>query len=112
VRTWRHPWRREPGLAGPSGTEGAWGQRFHPALIAVAVLRRQLGASSGKPSSLVAKKLAIADRYAVGGNWYKGTVEAAPGSSLRFIGRGGQILGVIGENGARGWSQPFFISWR
>jgi hypothetical protein len=49
------------------------------------VLGRQLGASSGKPSPLVAKKVAITDRYAVGGNWYKGTLEAAPGSSLRFI---------------------------
>jgi hypothetical protein len=61
------------------------------------------------------------------------TVEAAPGSSLDFIGRDGHVLKavaastasyqvrgdegyvrveVIGENGARGWSQPFFISWR
>jgi hypothetical protein len=61
------------------------------------------------------------------------TAEAVPGSSLRFIGRGGHILKdvsassgsfqvrgdegyvrveAIGENGAKGWSQPFFISWQ
>jgi hypothetical protein len=61
------------------------------------------------------------------------TAEAAPGSSLRFIGRGGRLLKAvsastgsyqvsgdegyvrveaIGENGAKGWSQPFFINFR
>jgi hypothetical protein len=61
------------------------------------------------------------------------TAEAAPGSSLRFMGRGGRLLKAvaastgsyqvsgyegyvrveaIGENGAKGWSQPFFISWQ
>ena len=61
------------------------------------------------------------------------SAEAAPGSSLHFIGRDGHVLKavaastgsyqvrgdegyirveVIGENGAKGWSQPFFISWR
>ena len=61
------------------------------------------------------------------------TAEASTGTSLRFIGRGGQLLKVvsassgsyqvsgnegyvrveaIGENGSRGWSQPFFISWQ
>jgi hypothetical protein len=61
------------------------------------------------------------------------TAEAATGSSLRFIGRGGRILKTvstsagsyqvsgdegyvrveaIGENGAKGWTQPFFVSWR
>lgn len=61
------------------------------------------------------------------------TAEAASGSSLRFIGHGGQLLKAfsastgsyqvsgdegyvrveaIGENGTKGWSQPFFISWR
>jgi hypothetical protein len=61
------------------------------------------------------------------------TAEAAPGSSLHFIGRGGRILTTvgassgsyqvrgdegyvrveaIGANGAKAWSQPFFISWR
>jgi hypothetical protein len=61
------------------------------------------------------------------------TAEAAPGSSLHFIGRGGRILTTvsassgsyqvrgdegyvrveaIGENGAKAWSQPFFVSWR
>jgi hypothetical protein len=59
--------------------------------------------------------------------------EAAPGSSLRFIGRGGHLLKAvsanrgsylitgdegyvrveaIGADGARAWSQPFFVSWR
>jgi hypothetical protein len=61
------------------------------------------------------------------------TAEAAPGSSLHFIGRGGNLLKAvtastgsyqvrgdegyvrveaIAESGAKGWSQPFFISWR
>ena len=61
------------------------------------------------------------------------TAEAASGTSLRFIGRGGQLLKAfsastgsyqvsgdegyvrveaIGENGTKGWSQPFFVSWR
>lgn len=61
------------------------------------------------------------------------TAEAAPGSSLRFIGRGGRLLRAvsgnagsyhvtgsegyvrveaIGDDGGRAWSQPFFISWR
>lgn len=61
------------------------------------------------------------------------TAEAAPGASLRFIGRGGRVLKAvgastgsyqvtgnegyvrveaIGENGAKGWSQPFFLSRR
>jgi len=61
------------------------------------------------------------------------TAEASAGTSLRFIGRGGQLLKAvstsagsyrvsgnegyvrveaIGENGAKGWSQPFFISWQ
>ena len=61
------------------------------------------------------------------------TVEASPGSSLRFIGRGGQLLKAVSANGgsyrangdegyvrveairddgARAWSQPFFVSWR
>jgi hypothetical protein len=61
------------------------------------------------------------------------TAEAAPGSSLRFIGRGGRLLRAVSTNvgsyrvagnegyvrveairddGARAWSQPFFISWR
>ena len=59
--------------------------------------------------------------------------EAASGSSLRFIGRGGQLLKAVngssgsyqvrgdegyvrveadGENGTKGWSQPFFVSRR
>jgi hypothetical protein len=61
------------------------------------------------------------------------TAEAASGSSLRFIGRGGRLLKAVnassgsyqvhgdegyvrveatGENGTKGWSQPFFISWQ
>jgi hypothetical protein len=61
------------------------------------------------------------------------TAEAVPGSSLRFIGRGGRLLRAVSSNaatsrvtgnegyvrveairddGARAWSQPFFISWR
>jgi hypothetical protein len=61
------------------------------------------------------------------------TAEAAPGSSLRFIGRGGRLLRAISSNsgsyrvggdegyvrveairddGGRAWSQPFFISGR
>ena len=61
------------------------------------------------------------------------TAEAAPGCSLRFIGRGGRLLHTVSTNagsyrvagnegyvrveairddGARAWSQPFFIGWR
>jgi len=61
------------------------------------------------------------------------TAEAGPGSSLRFIGRGGRLLRAVSGNsgsyrvtgnegyvrveairddGARAWSQPFFISSR
>jgi hypothetical protein len=61
------------------------------------------------------------------------TAEAVPGSTLRFIGRGGRLLRTVSTNsgsyrvagnegyvrveairddGARAWSQPFFISWR
>jgi hypothetical protein len=59
--------------------------------------------------------------------------EAAAGSSLRFIGRGGELLKTVSSNagsyqvsgdegyvrveairddGARAWSQPFFLSWQ
>jgi hypothetical protein len=59
--------------------------------------------------------------------------EAAAGSSLRFIGRGGRLLKAVSsqagsyrvngdegyvrveairDDGARAWSQPFFLSWR
>ena len=61
------------------------------------------------------------------------TAETAPGSSLRFIGRGGRLLNAVSgragsyrvsgdegyvrveavrDDGARAWSQPFFLSWR
>ncbi len=61
------------------------------------------------------------------------SAEAAPGTSLRFIGRGGRLLRAISANsgsyratgnegyvrveairddGARAWSQPYFITWR
>jgi hypothetical protein len=61
------------------------------------------------------------------------TAQAAPGSSLRFIGRGGRVLKTVGaragsyrvtgnegyvrveairDDGARAWSQPFFVSWQ
>jgi hypothetical protein len=61
------------------------------------------------------------------------TAEAAPGCSLRFIGRGGRVLKSIAsptgsyrvsgaegyvrvealrDDGRRAWSQPFFLSWR
>jgi hypothetical protein len=61
------------------------------------------------------------------------TADTASGSSLRFIGRGGQLLKAVNassgsyqvrgdegyvrveataENGTKGWSQPFFVSWQ
>ena len=61
------------------------------------------------------------------------TAEAAPGCSLRFVGRGGRLLRTVATNtgsygvggnegyvrveairddGARAWSQPFFITWQ
>jgi hypothetical protein len=54
------------------------------AVAGSAVLGHQLGASSGKPSTLVAKKLVVADPYAVGGNWYKGNLHVA---SVRGVGK-------------------------
>ena len=61
------------------------------------------------------------------------TAEAAEGTSLRFIGHGGRLLKAVSsttasyrvngdegyvrveairDDGARAWSQPFFLSWR
>jgi hypothetical protein len=61
------------------------------------------------------------------------SVEAGPGSSLRFIGRGGRLLKAVSaragsyqvsgdegyvrveairDDGGRAWSQPFVLSWR
>jgi hypothetical protein len=61
------------------------------------------------------------------------TADAASGTSLRFIGRGGRVLKAlnastgsyqirgdegyvrveaIGPDGTKAWSQPFFVSWR
>jgi hypothetical protein len=61
------------------------------------------------------------------------TAEASTGSSLRFIGRGGQLLKTVStstgsyevsgnegyvrveairDDGTRAWSQPFFVSWQ
>jgi hypothetical protein len=54
------------------------------AVAGSAVLGHQLGASSGKPSTLVAKKLVVADPYAAGGNWYKGNLHVA---SVRGVGK-------------------------
>src|ERR1700737_1986801 len=84
VRTWRYPWRRDPDQANPSGTGRAWG-RYHPALIVFVVLAvagsaflgHQLGLSSGKPATGMAKRLVVADPYAAGGTWYKGNLHLA-----------------------------------
>jgi hypothetical protein len=61
------------------------------------------------------------------------TAETGPGSSLRFIGRGGRLLKAVSaragsyrvsgdegyvrveavrDDGAKAWSQPFFLGWR
>jgi len=54
------------------------------AVAGSAVLGHQVGTSTGKPSALVAKKLVVADPYAVGGNWYKGNLHVA---SVRGVGK-------------------------
>lgn len=49
-----------------------------------AVLGHQLGLSTSKPSTFVAKRLVVADPYAAGGNWYKGNLHVA---SVRGVGK-------------------------
>jgi len=87
--------------------------------------------SSLRRGAFVASSGAEFTRLTVAGSTI--TAEATPGTSLRFIGRGGRLLRAVSTNlgsyratgiegyvrveairddGARAWSQPFFISWR
>jgi len=54
------------------------------AVAGSAVLGHQLGLSSGKPSTVTAKRLVVGDPYAAGGNWYKGNLHVA---SVRGVGK-------------------------
>jgi hypothetical protein len=104
---------------------GAWISVLAPANDPTSLL------SSLRRGAFVASSGAEFTSLAVAGTTI--TAEAAPGSSLRFIGRGGQLLKTvtaragayrvngnegyvrveaIRDDGARAWSQPFFISWR
>src|SRR6202521_2880601 len=104
---------------------GAWISVLAPADDLASLL------SSLRRGAFVASSGAEFTSLAVAGTTI--TAEAAPGSSLRFIGRGGQVLETvtapagsyrvsgnegyvrveaIRADGARAWSQPFFISWR
>ena len=87
--------------------------------------------SSLRQGAFIASTGAEFSRLGVSGSTI--IAEAASGTSLRFIGRGGRVLKTvdastgsyqvsrnegyvrveaIGENGAKGWSQPFFVTWR
>jgi hypothetical protein len=104
---------------------GAWISVLAPALDLNSLL------SSLRRGAFVASSGAEFTSLSVAGGTI--TAEAAPGSSLRFIGRGGRLLKTfsaragsyrvsgnegyvrveaIRDDGARAWSQPFFISWR
>jgi hypothetical protein len=110
---------RDPGLG------RAWIDVLSPALDLPSLL------SSLRQGAFVASTGASFQGFQVSGRTI--TAEAGPGSSLRFIGRGGRLLktasGPVGsyralgsegyvrveaitEDGARAWSQPFFLSWR
>lgn len=87
--------------------------------------------SSLRQGAFIASTGAAFTRLSVSGTTI--TAEAAFGSSLRFIGHGGHLLKAVnassgsyqvrgdegyvrveatGEIGTKGWSQPFFVSWR
>jgi len=104
---------------------GAWISVLAPANDLPSLL------SSLRRGAFVASSGAEFTRLAVAGTTIN--AEAAPGSSLRFIGRGGQVLKTVSApagsyrvggnegyvrveavraDGARAWSQPFFITWR
>jgi hypothetical protein len=104
---------------------GAWISVLAPADDLASLL------SSLRRGAFVASSGAEFSRLAVVGTTI--TAETVPGSSLRFIGRGGQVLKTISApsgfyrvsgnegyirveairaDGARAWSQPFFITAR
>ena len=104
---------------------GAWISVLAPALDLNSLL------SSLRRGAFIASSGAEFNSLTVAGATI--TAEAAPGSSLRFIGRGGRLLKTVSapvgsyrvsgsegyvrveairDDGARAWSQPFFISWR
>jgi hypothetical protein len=87
--------------------------------------------SSLRQGAFIASSGAGFSGFAVAGRTI--TVKTDTNSTLRFIGRGGRLLQassgpaatyhvrgdegyvrveVIGDDGARAWSQPFFLSWR
>jgi hypothetical protein len=104
---------------------GAWISVLAPANDLTSLL------SSLRRGAFVASSGAEFTSLAVAGTTI--SAEAGPGSSLRFIGRGGKVLKTvtapagayrvsgnegyvrveaIRADGARAWSQPFFITWR
>jgi hypothetical protein len=112
------------GLQDPALGRG-WIEVLAPALDADSLL------SSLRQGAFIASTGGEFTRLTVGGTTI--TADAAPGTTLRFIGRGGRLLKTlnaatgsyrvsgdegyvrveaIGADGARAWSQPFFISWR
>ena len=99
--SWRHAWLRRAGGSHSPGAARPWGKRlraafagrrYHPALIGVlvlsvagsAILGHQLGSSTAKPASSLAKQLTIIDPYETGGAWYKGNLHVA---SVRGVGK-------------------------
>ncbi len=108
-----------------SALGGAWVEVLAPSLDPDSLL------SSLRQGAFIASTGAEFTRLTVTGTTI--TVEAAPGTSLRFIGRGGHLLQAVNAGtgsyqvtgnegyvrveairagGAMAWSQPFFISWR
>jgi hypothetical protein len=103
----------------------AWIEVLAPALDADSLL------SSLRQGAFIASSGAEFTRLTVGGTTI--TADAATGTTLRFVGRGGRLLKTlnaptgsyrvsgdegyvraeaIGADGTRAWSQPLFISWR
>jgi hypothetical protein len=119
-------------LAGDDAT-GVNDPAIGRAWIEVRAPGRDLGSllSSLRQGSFIASSGAEFTSLSVAGPTI--TAEAAAGSSLRFIGRGGRLLKAVSshvgsyrvsgsegyvrveairDDGARAWSQPFFLSWR
>ena len=99
--SWGHTWLQRARGSHPPGAARPWskrlraafaGRRYHPALIGVlvlsvagsAILGHQLGSSTAKPASSLAKQLTIIDPYESGGAWYKGNLHVA---SVRGVGK-------------------------
>jgi hypothetical protein len=103
----------------------AWIKVLAPAHDLVSLL------SSLRPGAFVASSGAELTGLSLAGTTI--TAETVPGSSLRFMGRGGRLLKAVSaragsyrvngdegyfrveavrDDGAKAWSQPFFLGWR